>query len=110
MASQDELLTLLQQLNARSGATIKAQPTPAKRTNAVVEQRPSSVSKLTDSLTSFNPLPAGRVDTINAQNQLSTYATQQSAKFPTLTEQIASIEAGKRKESSGALGDSFQPQ
>lgn len=104
MASQDELLTLLQQLNARSGATIKAQPAPAKRTNAVVEQRPSAVPKLTDSLTNFDPLPSGRVDTINAQNQLSAYATQQSAKFPTLTEQISSIQAGKKQESSGALG------
>lgn len=103
MASQDDLLTLLQQLNARSAATVKAQPAPTRRTNAVVKQSPSVLPKLTDAMAKVDSLPSGSVDTINAQNRLTAYSAKSQSQFPKLTDQIQAMEAGASKPS-GALG------
>lgn len=102
MASQDELLTLLQQLNARSAATVKPQVEPTKRTNAVMQNR-NVGPKLTDTVSAVPNLPTGSVDTINAQNKLSAYSMDKQVQYPKLTDQIRALEAGNQKPS-GALG------
>ncbi|NBO53336.1 MAG: hypothetical protein EBU84_01820 [Actinobacteria bacterium] len=103
MASQDNLLQALQAINARSGATVKPQVAPTRRTNAIPQARSSSAPSFTASVNSAPNLSTASVDTINAQNQLNAYSMDKQVQYPGLTDQIKSAEAGIVKPS-GALG------
>ena len=104
MASQQDLLANLQALTQQAQGGIPRMVAPTSRTNAPIStaRKFSSPPGLTDMYGSRQQDTAG-VKTSVQQNKLNTTARVASARYPGITEQVASAKAGQQKPS-GALG------
>jgi len=104
MASQQDLLANLQALTQQAQGGIPRMVAPTSRTNAPVStaRKFSSSPGLTDMYGGQQQNAAG-VKTSVGQNKLNATARVASARYPGITEQVASAKAGQQKPS-GALG------
>ena len=104
MASQQDLLANLQALTQQAQGGIPRMVAPTSRTNAPVStaRKFSSSPGLTDMYGGQQQDAAG-IKTSVGQNKLNATARVASARYPGITEQVASAKAGQQKPS-GALG------